>query len=54
MQAIVQDRYGTAEVLESRDIERPEVGGSEGPELHVVAGGGRDDAVSSRGRVGLR
>ncbi|HET7723423.1 MAG TPA: NAD(P)-dependent alcohol dehydrogenase [Propionibacteriaceae bacterium] len=29
MQAIVQDRYGTAEVLESRDIERPEVGGGE-------------------------
>ncbi len=26
MQAIVQDRYGTVEVLESRDIDRPEIG----------------------------
>ena len=29
MQAIVQDRYGSAEVLESRDIERPEIGDGE-------------------------
>src|SRR5882762_8917303 len=26
MKAIVQDRYGSAEVLEPRDIEKPEVG----------------------------
>ena len=26
MKAIVQDRYGSAEVLESRDIEKPEIG----------------------------
>jgi NADPH:quinone reductase-like Zn-dependent oxidoreductase len=29
MQAIVQDRYGAAEVLESRDIDRPEIGDGE-------------------------
>jgi NADPH:quinone reductase-like Zn-dependent oxidoreductase len=29
MKAIVQDRYGSAEVLESRDIERPQVGDNE-------------------------
>jgi NADPH:quinone reductase-like Zn-dependent oxidoreductase len=29
MQAIVQDRYGAAEVLESRDIDRPEIGEGE-------------------------
>ena len=29
MQAIVQDRYGTAEVLEPRDIDRPEIGDGE-------------------------
>jgi NADPH:quinone reductase-like Zn-dependent oxidoreductase len=29
MQAIVQDRYGAAEVLESRDVDRPEVGEGE-------------------------
>jgi NADPH:quinone reductase-like Zn-dependent oxidoreductase len=29
MQAIVQDRYGSAEVLESRDIEKPQIGDSE-------------------------
>ena len=29
MQAIVQDSYGTADVLELRDIERPEVGDDE-------------------------
>ena len=29
MQAIVQDRYGSAEVLEARDIERPVIGGDE-------------------------
>jgi NADPH:quinone reductase-like Zn-dependent oxidoreductase len=26
MKAIVQDRYGSAEVLESRDIEKPQIG----------------------------
>jgi len=29
MNAIVQDRYGSAEVLESRDIEKPQIGDSE-------------------------
>jgi NADPH:quinone reductase-like Zn-dependent oxidoreductase len=29
MQAIVQDRYGSAEVLEAQDIDRPEMGGDE-------------------------
>ena len=29
MQAIVQDRYGSAEVLEAQDIDRPEIGGDE-------------------------
>jgi NADPH:quinone reductase-like Zn-dependent oxidoreductase len=29
MKAIVQDRYGSAEVLEARDIEKPEVGDNE-------------------------
>jgi NADPH:quinone reductase-like Zn-dependent oxidoreductase len=29
MQAIVQDRYGSADVLESRDIDRPEIGDDE-------------------------
>jgi NADPH:quinone reductase-like Zn-dependent oxidoreductase len=29
MQAIVQDRYGSAEVLETRDIEKPEIGANE-------------------------
>ena len=29
MQAIVQDRYGAAEVLESQDIDRPEIGEGE-------------------------
>jgi NADPH:quinone reductase-like Zn-dependent oxidoreductase len=29
MQAIVQDRYGSAEVLESRVIEKPQIGDSE-------------------------
>ena len=29
MQAIVQDRYGTVEVLESRDIDRPQIGDGE-------------------------
>ena len=29
MKAIVQDRYGPAEVLESRDIEKPQIADSE-------------------------
>jgi len=29
MQAIVQDRYGAADVLERRDIDRPEIADSE-------------------------
>ena len=29
MKAIVQDRYGSAEVLESRDLEKPQIGDSE-------------------------
>jgi NADPH:quinone reductase-like Zn-dependent oxidoreductase len=29
MKAIVQDRYGSADVLELRDIDRPEVGDEE-------------------------
>jgi len=29
MQAIVQDRYGSAEVLEAQDIERPVIGDDE-------------------------
>ena len=29
MQAIVQDRYGSADVLEARDIDRPEIGDGE-------------------------
>ena len=29
MKAIVQDRYGSAEVLEARDIDKPEVGDDE-------------------------
>ena len=29
MQAIVQDRYGSAEVLEAQDIERPVISGVE-------------------------
>jgi NADPH:quinone reductase-like Zn-dependent oxidoreductase len=29
MQAIVQDRYGSADVLETRDIEKPEIGANE-------------------------
>ena len=29
MQAIIQDRYGSAEVLEARDIDRPAIGDDE-------------------------
>ena len=29
MKAIIQDRYGSAEVLETRDIERPRIGDDE-------------------------
>ena len=29
MKAIVQDKYGSAEVLETRDVEKPQIGGNE-------------------------
>ena len=38
MKAIVQDEYGSANVLKLRDIERPEVGSRE-VLVHVVAAG---------------
>jgi len=37
MQAIVQDRYGTVEVLESRDIDRPEIGDGEVERIGALA-----------------
>jgi hypothetical protein len=45
MKAIVQDKYGSAEVLELRDIDKPEIGDGE-----VLARFGRQRSTRVTGR----